>query len=97
MDRERLEASGKVLEAGGVLLAYTFGTPVSADSYCILAEIAQREPPGLAQTLFREFCREIETKGYRWVNAMGDAGLPSLRRAKMAYRPASEETVFTAS
>jgi hypothetical protein len=83
------------LDAGGRILAYTFGGPVSAETFCVFAEIADREIPGLAQTLFREFCREIEKGGYRQLNGMGDAGLPSLRQAKMAYRPSAMLPVFT--
>ncbi len=97
MDRERLGLWGRVLESGGRVLAYTFGGPVSPETFCVFAEIADREAPGLAQTLFREFCREIEKGGYRQLNGMGDAGLPSLRQAKRAYRPVAELPVFTAT
>ena len=97
MDRQELGLSGRVLEAGGELLAYTFGGPVGRDQFCVFLEIARRDPPGLAQTLFREFCREIDRLGYGWLNGMGDCGLPGLRRAKLAYRPAAETALFTAT
>jgi len=96
MDRERLGLQGRVLESEGKILAYTFGGEISPETFCVFAEIADRQVPGLAQTLFREFCREIEKKGYRRLNAMGDAGLPALRRAKLAYRPTTLLPVFTA-
>lgn len=97
MERDRFGLMGRVLESEGKILAYTFGAAVSERIFCVFAEIAERSVPGLGAVLFREFCREIEGKGYRWVNAMGDAGLPALRRAKMAYRPARMEEVFTAT
>ena len=97
MDHERMGLWGRVLESEGRVLAYTFGGPVSADTFCVFAEIADRRVPGLAQTLFRELCREAEKEGFRWLNAMGDSGLPALRRAKLAYRPAKELPVFTAA
>ena len=85
------------MESERKVLAYTFGGEISEEMFGVFAEIADREVPGLAQTLFREFCREIEKDGYRLVNAMGDAGLPALRDAKMAYRPAALLPVFTAT
>lgn len=95
-DADTLGLAGRVLESEGRILAYTFGGPVSKEMFCVFAEIAENTPPGLAQTIFREFCREMEEQGYKEVNCMGDAGIPSLRRAKLAYRPVREEQVFTA-
>jgi len=97
MDRERLGLWGRVLESRGKILAYTFGGEISKETFGVFAEIADREIPGLAQTLFREFCREIEKSGFRRLNAMGDAGLPALRAAKMAYRPSALLPLFTAT
>ncbi len=96
MDRDLLGLWGRVLESNEKVLAYTFGAVVSAETFCVLAEIAERDVPGLAQVLFKEFCAEIESKGYRWVNTMGDAGSESLRRAKLSYRPEEEIEAFTA-
>ncbi len=96
VDRDRFGLVGRVLESEGTVRAYTFGGAVSSDTFCVFAEIAERSPAGLAPTLFREICLKAEKMGCRQINAMGDAGLPSLHRAKRAYRPASELPVFTA-
>ena len=85
MDGRELGAVGRVLEVEGVIRGYTFGAPVSKETFCVFLEIADHAFPGAAQVLFQEFCREME--GYRWVNAMGDSGLAGLRQAKLAYRP----------
>ena len=85
MDREKLGLTGRVLEGEGRVLGYTFGAPLSRRLFCVLLETADRSVPGAAQTLFQEFCRELE--GYSLINAMGDAGIEGLRRAKRAYRP----------
>ncbi len=96
MDPDCLQLSGRVLESEGKILGYTFGGAISSEVFCVLLEIADENVPGLAQTLFREFSREIHARGYRWVNGMGDSGLPGLQRAKRAYRPVEKPAVFTA-
>ena len=95
MDRKSLGLVGRVLEADGRVRAYTFGAPVSRHLFCVFLEIADRSIPGLASTLFWEFSRELEGT-YRWLNAMGDCGLPGLQRAKMGYRPAQFALTHTA-
>lgn len=85
MSCQELGLTGRVLEAQGRIVGYTFGAPVSSDILCVFLEIADRSIQGTAQLLFREFCRE--TDRYKWINAMGDCGIPGLRRAKEAYRP----------
>ena len=85
MEFQRLGLMGRVLERDGQILGYTFGAPVSSSVFCIFLEIADPAFPGGNQVLFHEFCRELEP--YPFINAMGDAGLSGLRRAKQAYRP----------
>ncbi|MBI3322818.1 MAG: DUF2156 domain-containing protein [Candidatus Omnitrophica bacterium] len=89
-----LGAVGRVLEADGRVRGYTFGAPVSADTFCVFLEIADRGSPGAAQVMFREFCREL--RPYRWINAMGDSGLEGLCRAKLSYRPAGVVSTWSA-
>ncbi len=94
MDHEKLNLVGRVLEVEGQIRGYTFGAKVSSSTFCIFLEITDRSIQGLAQLLFREFCRELEP--YEFVNAMGDEGLPGLRRAKEAYRPVGMIPTFMA-
>lgn len=86
MSGRELGAVGRVLEAEGAVRGYTFGAPVSEETFCVFLEISDAAAPGAAQVLFQELCREMG--GYRWINAMGDSGLAGLRQAKLAYRPA---------
>lgn len=88
-DNERLGLTGSVARVGGELRAYTFGYWLTPETYCVLLEVADRSIPGLAQWLFRETSRTAADRGARWINAMDDAGLPGLREAKRAYRPAA--------
>ncbi len=92
---EALELEGKVIRIAGEVKGYTFGYPLKEDTWCILLEIADPSIKGLAQFLFREFCRE--KSGFEWISAMDDSGLESLRQVKRSYRPARIKTPFVAS
>lgn len=78
---------GRVVRIDGEIRAYTFGFERSPSVFCILLEVADRGIQGLAQYLFREFCREAVGRGYEFINTMDDSGLPSLARSKNAYHP----------
>ena len=80
-----LGLTGRVVWVDGSIRAYAFGYPRSREVFCVLLEVADRSVDGLAQYLFREFCRE--NQHYPFVNTMGDSGLPSVARTKHAYRP----------
>ena len=78
---------GRVVQINGHLRGWTFGYPLSADTFCILFEVTDLEIKGLAQFIYREFAREL-ANAYRWLNAMGDSGLANLKRVKRSYHPA---------
>ncbi len=78
---------GKVVRVDDVIRAYTFGYELSPSVFCVLLEVTDHRIPGLAQFVFREFCREAVGRGYEFVNTMDDSGLPSLARSKQAYHP----------
>ncbi len=80
-----LGLTGRVLWVDGAIRGYTFGYPRSREVFCVLLEVADRSVYGLAQYLFREFCREH--KHYPFTNTMDDSGLQSLARSKRAYHP----------
>ena len=77
---------GRVVRVNGEIKAYTFGYPLNADTFCVLFEVADLDTKGLAQFIYREFCRELMGT-YRWINAMDDSGLENLRRVKHSYHP----------
>jgi hypothetical protein len=82
-----LGLTGSVVRVEGRIRAYTFGYARSPSVWCVLLEVADRTVPGLAAFIFRECCREAAGRGCEFVNAMDDAGLPSLGRSKQAYHP----------
>lgn len=78
---------GRVVLVDGTVRAYTFGYERSPSVFCVLLEVADRQMPGLAQFIFRAFCREAVDRGCRFINTMDDSGLDGLRRSKQAYHP----------
>ncbi len=77
--------SGYIIEAGGEVVACTFGYPLTANTWCILFEIADARVKGSAQFIFREFCSR--QKGYEHINVMDDSGLSNIARVKKSYHP----------
>ena len=85
-DADALGLLGGVVRIDGEIKAYTFGYPLNADTFCVLFEVADLNIKGLAQFIYREFCRELMGT-YKWINAMDDSGLESLKRVKRSYHP----------
>ena len=76
---------GRVVKVNGDVKAFTFGYHLNESTFCILYEVADLSFKGIAQFVFRQFCRELEK--YTFINAMDDSGLENLRKVKNAYRP----------
>ena len=83
---EALGLIGRIVRIDGKIKGYTFGYPLNADTFCVLFEIADLSTKGLAQFIYREFCREL-MDAYKWINAMDDSGLENLKRVKHSYYP----------
>ncbi len=83
---EALGLLGRVVHIDGEMKGYTFGYPLNADMFCILFEITDLDIKGLAQFIYREFCKEL-MGSYKWINAMDDSGLENLKRVKRSYHP----------
>ncbi len=84
---ESLGLSGAVVRIDGTVRAYTFGYRLAPAVFCVCAEVTDREIPGLAAWVFREFCRQALQQGYEFVNTMDDSDLSGLAQSKRAYRP----------
>ncbi|MCY4401808.1 MAG: phosphatidylglycerol lysyltransferase domain-containing protein [Candidatus Poribacteria bacterium] len=83
---EELGLVGRVVRINGQLCAYTFGYELNRDTFCVLFEISDLNKKGLAQFIYREFCKEL-LGSYKWINAMDDSGLENLKQVKQAYHP----------
>lgn len=80
-----LGLSGAVVKIDKEIKAYTFGFKLNQDTFCILLEVCDLSFKGLAQFIFREFCRE--NSGFKYINVMDDSGLDNIKQAKLSYRP----------
>ena len=89
---EALGLLGRVVRIDEEIRGYTFGYPLNADIFCVLFEITDLEIKGLAQFIYREFCKELMGT-YRWINAMDDSGLENLKRVKRSYPPGRAASV----
>ncbi len=86
-------AVGYVVEVSGVIAGYTFGFPLSSDTFCVLLEVADHSIRGLSAWLFQSFCRELES--YTFINTMDDSGLTRLAIAKAAWHPIRQISSYT--
>lgn len=77
---------GRVVHIDGEIRGYTFGYPLSVETFCVLFEITDLSIKGLAQFIYREFCKEL-MDSYKWINALDDSGLENLKRVKRSYHP----------
>lgn len=83
---EELGYKGLMLYQNGRLVAYSFGEPVSPDTFCVHVEKADPSVRGAYPMINREFVRAF-CGGYLYVNREDDAGDEGLRRAKRSYCP----------
>jgi len=84
-DYRDLDVAGRVVRVGKEIQAFTFGFEVNPEIFCVLYEVTDLSVKGLAQFIFREFCREL--KKYKYINIMDDSGLENLKRVKLSYHP----------
>ncbi|MDD4909157.1 MAG: phosphatidylglycerol lysyltransferase domain-containing protein [Candidatus Omnitrophica bacterium] len=91
-DCKGLGLAGRVVEVEGRLRAYSFGFELNTRTFCVLLEAADLKIKGLAQFIFREFCKERKEE---FINVMDDSGLEDLRKTKLSYRPHRIENYYT--
>lgn len=84
---KELELRGGVLRAGGEVVAFTLGEPVSEDTFVVHIEKAYADIRGAYPTINQQFL-EHEVSRYLYVNREDDAGEEGLRKAKLSYHPA---------
>jgi hypothetical protein len=80
-----LGLTGRVILVSKAVVGYIFGYALNADTFCVLFEVCDLAYRGVAQTIFRNFARELES--YAFINIMDDSGLEHLKRVKQSYRP----------
>ena len=94
LNAAELGLEGIIVRIKGELKGYSFGYPLNNNVYCIIFEITDLRLRGIAQFLFREFCRRKAI--YPFINAMEDSGLENLKRVKLSYHPSEQIRCYNA-
>ena len=86
---EALGMDGLLLRTGGKVVAFTMGSPISADTFDVHFEKAYGEIQGAYPMINREVARWLQANrpGVRWLNREDDMGLEGLRKSKESYYP----------
>lgn len=90
---KELGLSGYALKAAGGIKGCSLGYGLNRETFCILFEVCDLRLKGIAQFIFREFCRGL--RGYKYINIMGSSGLENLKKVKLSYRPRKEIKSYT--
>ncbi|MBL7197005.1 MAG: DUF2156 domain-containing protein [Candidatus Omnitrophica bacterium] len=87
----KLNFIGRTIKIDNKIQAVTFGYTLGKRGFVILFEICNLKFKGIAQYIFREFCKEQSRQD---INIMDDSGLDDLKRVKLSYRPYKTEDNF---
>lgn len=80
----QLRFKGRTIRINNKIQAATFGYVLGKNMFVVLFEICNLRFKGIAQYIFKEFCKE---QIYPDINIMDDSGLNNLRKVKLSYRP----------
>lgn len=83
---EELKMQGGLIRAGGRVIAFSIGDPLTEDVYLAQFEKAYPDIPGAYQVINQQFAEHFAA-GYKFINREDDAGDEGLRRAKLSYDP----------
>lgn len=81
-----MKLDGLVLYADGEIVGYSYGEPITDQTYCVHVEKALASVRGAYPMINREFVRAY-CDGYEYINREDDSGEKGLRKAKMSYGP----------
>ena len=84
---DALGLTGGALLIDGHIAAFTYGSPINADTFGVHVEKADTNYEGIFSVINQEFVAHIP-EAYTYINREEDLGLPGLRRAKLSYNPA---------
>ena len=83
---EELELTGGTLWVDGEIVAFTYGVPVTNDTFVVHIEKADTRIEGAYNMINQEFAKHLPEQ-YIYLNREEDLGIPGLRKAKLSYRP----------
>ena len=83
---EQLDAIGGSIFVDGRMVAFTYGAPVTHDTFDVCVEKANRRIDGAFNIINQQFADHLPEQ-YVYVNREEDMGLEGLRKAKLSYHP----------
>lgn len=83
---EALELKGGAIEVDGDIIAFSLGAKLNKDTFIVHVEKAYADIQGAYTIINQQFVLN-EASEYTYINREEDMGYPSLRKAKMSYRP----------
>ena len=83
---DALDMTGGSIWLGGRIVAFTYGAPVTHDTFDVCVEKADRSIDGLFPLINQQFCAHLP-EHFVYVNREEDMGLEGLRKAKLSYHP----------
>lgn len=92
---DELGLCGVVLRVEGRVVAFTFGSQLTADTFCVHVEKADTNFEGAYAVINRAMAAALP-ESVEYVNREEDLGIEGLRRSKLSYRPAMLERKFSA-
>ncbi len=93
---EELGFRGGVLLEDGHVVAFTYGSAINNETFCIHIEKASRDVIG-AYSLINKLFAESLPQNYIYINREEDMGIEGLRRSKLSYYPHALEAKYTAT
>ena len=83
---EALGMIGGSIFVDGRMVAFTYGAPVTTDTFDICVEKADRNVEGAFAIINQQFAEHLPEQ-YIYLNREEDMGIPGLRKAKLSYHP----------
>ncbi|MCH5280753.1 MAG: DUF2156 domain-containing protein [Lachnospiraceae bacterium] len=83
---EELNLTGGLIRAGGRVVAFSIGEPLSHDTYVVHIEKAFADVQGAYPIINQQFVIH-EASQYTYINREEDTGADGLRQAKLSYHP----------
>ncbi len=92
---EVLGMRGGALFVDDRLVAFTYGSAINHDTFCIHIEKGDQETTGCYTVINQMFAQSLPDN-YTYLNREEDMGIEGLRRAKLSYYPTFKQEKFSA-
>lgn len=91
---EVLSLIGGTLYVNNELVAFTYGSAIKEDTFCVHIEKANIDYEGVFAMINYQFVNHLPKK-FTFINRENDLGLPGLRKSKLSYHPLFMEEKYS--